>query len=121
MNVTFENRYGTMPVEETIRSIFDHNVAGQIDNKGNYYVIIVDHVTHEYYAMTVENLNKADALGRTLEENEVAMFNGEKVRGMTFSEEREWDCDNLMAHVDLWGNVAVDEPFDYEWYYEHCL
>lgn len=121
MNVTFDNRYGTMPLEETIRSIFDTNIAGQEDTNGNYYVIHVDHKTHKMYAMTVENTRKAEEIGRTLEPEEEAVFNGEKVRGMTWSEEEEWNMDRLMSHVDIWGNIAVDEPFDYEWYYEHCL
>ena len=121
MNVTFDNRYGTMPLEEKIRSIFDEHIAGQIDTNGNYYCIHVDHKTHKYYAMTRENERNAEKIGRTLEPEEIAIFNGEKVRGMTWREEEEWNMYGLMAHVDIWGNIAVDEPFDYEWYYEHCL
>ena len=121
MNVTFDNNYGSMPLEEKIRSIFDQNIAGQIDNKGNYYIIHVDHKTHKMYALTKESENKADSMGRPLEPNEEAIFNEEKVRGMEWEEERDWDMGNLMAHVDLWGNIAVDEPFDIEWFCEHCL
>ena len=37
----FNTSYGIMPVEPTIRSIFDTLVAGQIDKKGDYYCVEV--------------------------------------------------------------------------------
>ena len=121
MEVTFNNHFGTMPLETEIRSIFDRCCAGQIDINGNYYCIHTDHKTHEYYAMTVKNSHKAYELGRWLDDGEVAVFHGERVRAMTFEEERKYNEDRLLALVDLWGNIAVDEEFDMEWYMEHCF
>ena len=40
---------------------------------------------------------------------------------MTFDEEIAWNEDRLLAHVDLWGNIAVDEEFDMKWYMENCI
>ena len=54
MKITIPN-YGTMPVEPTLRSIFDHGVAGQRDTKGDYYCICVDHKTHKRYALTAKD------------------------------------------------------------------
>ena len=110
MQLTFTG-YGTIPLEERPRSIFDQNIAGQFDTLGTYYVIHADHKTHKYYALTKENYFKFKAIGRILGENETAVFAGEKVRGMTFAEEQAWNEDRLAAHVDLWGNIAVDEPY----------
>lgn len=120
MEITIPN-YGTMPVEETLRSIFDHCVAGQLDIKGDYYCIYVDHKMHKRYALTAKDSLAYRNLGHPLQENETATFNGEKVRGMTVREEMLWNEDQLCEHVDQWGNIAVDEPFDMEWYMEHCL
>lgn len=117
MEIKFNNNYGTMELENTIRSIFDQNIAGQIATDGNYYCIHLDHKTHEMYALTRETETKAKSLGYILEENQEAIFNGEKVRGMTYREAMDWNMDNLMAHVDLWGNIAVDEEFDIDYYY----
>lgn len=120
--VTITNGYGTMPLEEKPRSIFDDNIAGQHDTEGNYYCIHVDHKTHTKYAVSGKNtIAYHEAVGRPLEENEEAIFDGERVRGMTYSEECAWNEDRLMEHVDCWGNIAVDEPFDMEWYLEHCI
>lgn len=121
MMVKFDNYLGEMPLENKIRSIFDTMVAGNIATDGKYYCIHTDHKTHEKYALTKEAENQADMLGHTLAERQEAVFNGEKVRGMTIHEEILWNQDNLMAHIDLWGNIAVDEEFDMEWYMENCL
>lgn len=56
-----------------------------------------------------------------VEENQEATFNGEKVRAMTDYENNLWNQDRLMMHIDLWGNVAVDEEFDMDWHMENCL
>ena len=121
MMVKFNNHFGEMPLENKIRSIFDTHTAGQIATDGNYYCIHVDHKTHKHYALTREAEKQADKLGYPLNENEVEVFNGEKVRGMTSYETNLWNQDNLMSHVDLWGNIALDEEFDIEWYMENCL
>ena len=71
--------------------------------------------------MTREAEKQADELGYPLDINENGTFNGEKVRAMTDHEERMYNEDRLLAHVDLWGNIAVDEEFDVEWYMENCL
>lgn len=117
MMVKFNNHFGKMPLENKVRSIFDTHTAGQIATDEKYYCIHIDHKTHEYYALTREAEKQADLLGYTLEENQEAIFNGEKVRAMTDYEARMWDEDRLLAHVDLWGNVAVDEEFDIDWYF----
>lgn len=101
--------YGTMPQEKELRSIFDCNIAGQHDTSGSYYVIHRDHKTRELYALAVEDSNKFFTKGRILDENETEIFCGEKVRGMTFEEERKWDRDELFTLVDIWGNVSVDD------------
>ena len=119
--VVINRWYGELELENKIRSIFDTNIAGQIADDGIYYCIYVDHKTHKKYALTKEGYAEADALGYTLEEGQEAVFNGEKVRCMTFDEEIAWNEDRLLAHVDLWGNVAVDEEFDMEWYMENCI
>ena len=117
MRVTFNNHFGTMPVEETIRSIFDQCIAGQPDSEGVYYCIHSDHKTHEWYALSKENEARVQELGHPLNDEEgIVQFNGELVRLMTFEEECAYNEDRLMKHVDLWGNVAVDEPFDTDWY-----
>lgn len=71
--------------------------------------------------MTKEAEKQANSLGYTLQEDEVAVFNGEKVRGMTEYEDMLWNEDRLLAHIDQWGNIAVDEEFDVEWYMDNCL
>ena len=121
MKVKFNNHYGKMELENKIRSIFATNIAGQIAEDGNYYCIHVDHKTHKMYALTKEAEKSANEIGRILEEEEEADFNGEKVRAMTYDEEKLYNEDKLMAHVDLWGNIAVDEEFDMEWYLENCI
>lgn len=121
MMVKFDNYLGEMPLENKIRSIFDSMVAGNVADDGKYYCVHVDHKTHEKYALTREAEKQADVLGYTLQEDEVAVFNGEKVRGMTEYEDMLWNEDRLLAHIDLWGNIAVDEEFDVEWYMDNCL
>ena len=121
MMVKFNNHFGELPLENRIRSIFDTHVAGQIATDGEYYCIHHDHKTHEHYALTREAEKQADALGYPLGIGQTATFNGEKVRPMTSYEERLWNEDNLMENVDLWGNIAIDEEFDVEWYMENCL
>lgn len=123
MTTTFPN-YGqgvSIVVEERPLSIFDTNIAGQTDVNGIYHVILINHITHTRYAVARDNYMKFHELGRPLDEGEEAVFNGERVRCMTYSEECAWNEDRLMEHVDLWGNIAVDEPFDMEWYLEHCI
>lgn len=122
MKIKFDNHYGEMELETKIRSIFDTNIAGQIAEDGNYYIIHVDHKTHEKYALSKESEAEAKALGYILEEGQEAVFNGENVRGMTFDEEMKWNEDRLIACVDLWGNIAVnDAEFDIDYYMEHCI
>ena len=121
MMVEFNNHFGKMPLEKRVRSIFDTHNAGQIATDGKYYCIHVDHKTHEYYALTKEAECQADSLGYPLSENQECVFNGEKVRGMTYYENELYNMDRLMAHVDLWGNIAVEEEFDMEWYMENCI
>jgi hypothetical protein len=111
----------TFPFDTEIRSIFDHQIAGTFDTNGNYICIHVDHKTHERYALSKEVSLKANELGHSLEENEAATFHGERVRGMTFREGMQDNEGNLMENTDLWGNVAVDEPFDVEWFMDHCI
>lgn len=119
--IKFNNHFGEMELEEKIRSIFDANIAGQIAENGNYYIIHVDHKTHEKYALSKKSETEAKALGYPLEEGQEAVFNDEKVRVMTFEEEILYNEDRLMACVDLWGNIAVDEKFDFDYYMEHCI
>ena len=121
MIIKFNNHYGEMKLESKIRSIFDNNIAGQVATDGNYYLIHVDHKTHEIYTLSKEAEAEADAMGYPLEEEEKAVFNGEKVRSMTYEEEMLYNEDKLTAYVDLWGNIAVDEEFDMEWYMENCI
>ena len=120
MKINFDS-YGEMELETKIRSIFDRNIAGQIANDGSYYCIHLDHKTHKRYALSIYAHEEANSLGYTLEKEEEAIFNGEKVRAMTYDEEVLWNEDRLTANVDLWGNVAVDEEFDFEWYMENCI
>lgn len=119
--IKFDNYLGEIPLESAIRSIFDTLIAGQIATDGNYYCIHVDHKTHKKYALTKKAEDEARSLGYPLEYNQEAVFNCEKVRAMTEREEYLYNQDNLMAHVDLWGNIAVDEEFDTEWYIENCM
>ena len=121
--IKFNNHFGEMELENKIRSIFDITIAGQIAEDGNYYCIHVDHKTHEKYALTRETEKEAEKMGYWLAEKEEteAVFNGEKVRVMTYEEECAYNEDRLLACVDLWGNIAVDEKFDIDWYMNHCL
>lgn len=112
MKVQFiSSYYGTMKLESKIRSIFDRAIAGQHAMDGNYYVIYEDHKSLEKYALTSDASLDAHDMGRFLVDDEVAEFNGEKVRAMTMEEERLYNMNQLMAHVDLWGNIAVDEEY----------
>lgn len=107
MKIKFNNCYGEMKLENKIRSIFDNVTAGQIAEDENYYVILIGHKTKELYAITKETKKQADALGYPLEEGQEAVFNGEKVRGMTPEEEDHYNIDMLYANVDLWGNIEA--------------
>lgn len=113
--------YGKMKLENHIRSIFDINIARQIATDGNYYCIHIDHKTHERYAISREASMNAYSLGHILEEGQEAVFNGEKVRAMTYHELELYNEDRLLANVDIWGNIAVDDDFDMEWYLENCI
>lgn len=108
MEIKINDFYGQMELEKEIRSIFDASIAGQIAEDGKYYIIHVDHKTHKKYALTSEAQKRANALGYPLDEGQEAIFNGEKVRGMTFDEEIRWNENALTAHVDLWGNIATE-------------
>ena len=121
MRIKFDNVYGEMELENKIRSIFDNNIAGQIATDGNYYIIHVDHKTHEKYALSKEAEAEANAMGYFLGEEEKAIFNSEKVRAMTYGEEMLYNEDRLTDCVDLWGNIAVDEEFNMEWYMENFI
>lgn len=114
MNVTF-SFYGTMPLEENIKSIFDTQIAGQHDSNGRYLLIFVDAKDKEKYALTKESYRAAKKSGHVLEPNEKATFNGEHVRGMTFKEERAWDEGMLSDFlVDLWGNIGDSNEEKYK-------
>lgn len=121
-NAIFRSAHGevSLEVKKKPLSIFDTDVAGQFDVKGDYYVWHRDHKTHEFYVVRKEDDNAFRKTGHRLDSGE-AVFNGERVRVMTFEEECLWNEDRLLMNVDLWGNVAVDEPFDMEWYMEHCI
>lgn len=108
-------------LRSTITSIFDTEWAGQHGEDGNYYCLHIDHKTHKSYAVTRETELAFLETGRPLEYGEEAVFNGEKVRCMTYSEEMAWNEDHLLAHVDLWGNIAIEEEFDMEWYFDNWL
>lgn len=98
-----------MKLENEIRSIFDECRAGMYADNGNYYVILRDHISGERYAITKETDFAADALGRPLEEGEVGIFNGERVRGITWREEQDYNADMLCANVDRCGNVELKD------------
>lgn len=120
MQVTFPEYYNkTMTVEQRPRSIFDTNFAGQIDTNGEYYILYIDHKTHDKYAVHRDNDKAFRKIGRTLNDGEIDTFDGKRVRGMSFNEERLWDENRLMAHVDLWGNIAMDEEYDVEYHVNH--
>lgn len=121
MMIKFNNQFGKMKLETKVRSIFDTVSAGQIGIDGEYYIIHKDHKTHEYYAVTKETEKEMDSIGDTLASNEEAAFNGEKVRGITDYEEELYNRGMLLAYVDLWGNIAIEEEFDVEWYVKNCL
>ena len=76
---------------------------------------------HELYAIDKDAWHTFYQSGRPLEPGEADSFYGERVRAMTPYEEMLYNEDRLCEHVDLWGNIAEDEPFDMEWYMEHCL
>lgn len=102
--------FGSMPVETTIRSIFDSCRAGQIEEgTGEYYCVYMDHKTKSFYALAKEDAIRVINSGRILATNEVDEFLGEKVRGMTFEEEMLYNQDELDAKIDLWSNVAVED------------
>lgn len=105
MTVTFNNHFGTMNIESKIRSIFDVVIAGQIATDGNYYLIHIDHVTKLLYALTKDAEDSALKMGYPLINGKSAIFNGENVRAMTFREECLYNEDNLIADVDIWGNI----------------
>ena len=110
-----------LPLSPKLRSIFDRSIAGQIATDGNYYNILIDHKTHKPYTVTREVILETYKQGRPLKPNETATFLGEEVRGMTDIEEYLWNEDKLMEHVDLWGNIAVSEPFDVEYFMENYI
>lgn len=121
ITVTFNN-YGTqyaMPVERVLRSIFDVHCAGQIDTLGDYYVIMIDHITHDRYAVSKEDYLAYEATGCQVDEP--TMIHGVWVRPMTFDEELAWNEGDFMANVDIWGNIEVEDTFDHKYYMEHCI
>ena len=102
----YNGRIIVLPMEETILSIFDELVGGQIATDGKYYVIRTNYKTKEDYAIPKDNALEFYKIGRILNENEVAVFNGEKVRGMTLREEYLYNSEQLNALVDIWGNIC---------------
>lgn len=121
MKVEF-SAYGILPVRKSITNSFDHCCAGQIGNDGIYYCIHTDHLTHEMYAVDIPTEQAFTALGRPLGLNEPEqMVAGNLVRPMTAREEQLWNEDRLLANVDCWGNIEVNDTFDHEWYMEHCI
>lgn len=115
-----------IPVENHPLSIFDRSYAGQHGEDGHYYTIHTNHRTHKPYAVLKENyfkwISELEEKGaRCLNEGETAIIDGVEVRGMTFSESRAWDMDELVGNIDEWGNLEVNDTFDYDWYYEHCF
>lgn len=76
MEITFNNHFGTIKLEEKLRSIFDNEVTGQIDINGDYYCIYADHKTKQLYALTRETGLALFTIGYPLEEGETATFNG---------------------------------------------
>lgn len=115
MKVRFDNQYGEIPLENEIRSIFDNSIAGQFATNGNYYVIYIDHSTYKLYAITSETERKSMEIGRQLEAGEDAIFNGEKVRGITYEEEMRYNIGEFEANLDLWGNIEVKRLVNFEY------
>lgn len=114
--------YGCLPVLDTPKSIFDSHFAGQRDTRGDYYCLLTCHKEHENYAVPKDNFLQFLEIGHPLNEDESsAEFNGEYVRPMTYSEECLYNEDRLMANVDLWGNIELNDTFDQKWYLEHCI
>lgn len=111
----------SLPLEKKPRSIFDENIAGKRDKNNNYYAICQDHKTHEYYAVTLEDIITFYEIGTELKEGETAEFNGERVRGLTEAEEILDAEDSLFVLRDYWGNISVDETLDLEWYLNNCI
>lgn len=48
-------------------------------------------------------------MGRELAAGETAIFNGEKVRGITYEEEMRYNMGESKENLDLWGNIEVME------------
>ena len=54
-------------------------------------------------------------------EDAISRFSAEKETLSIWQDYGQYNEDRLTAHVDLWGNIAVDEEFDMEWYMENCI
>ena len=98
-----------MPLLHDIRSIFDEELGRNFCHTGEYMVLMRD-CKGNRYAMTKQDWYFAKRNGRTLEEDESAVFYGQKVRGMTSEEEAKWnrgEYDGLHI-VDLWTNMKEE-------------
>lgn len=98
-----------IPLQLSVRSIFDDHIGGFLRNSGEYFIRLLDENGDEY-AIPRDHFYAIKANGRTLECDEFAVFYGQKVRGMSGSEERKWnegEYDGLHI-VDLWGNMKEE-------------
>ena len=105
--VEFDER--EIPLQLNVRSIFDERLGGFLRNSREYFIRLLDENGDEY-AIPSGHFYFIKANGETLEYGESAVFYGQKVRGMSESEEREWDeggYDGLHI-VDLWGNMKEE-------------
>ena len=109
-----------LPIREKQTSSFDTNFGGNIGADGNYYILLRDYKTHEEYCVLRGNEIKFDEK-YVLTEGEQKIIFGNLVRGMTEEEEILWNQDRLMAIVDCFGNISVNETMDTEYFIEHYL
>ena len=104
--------------EPTLRSSLDDNSCGLPlngkkigDERTPYVCEFIDHITNERYFVTRERVNEFRTHGKFLPlDSPAQVIAGELVRGMTFAEERLYNEDRLLALVDMWGNIALEEP-----------
>ena len=97
--------YGVLKVEGKPRSIFDYQIAGQNDKKGNYYVLMCTK-NGKRYCVPVHNYLNFLKLGSPVQKETWIL--GSKVRPMTFGEEKRYNEDDAyFGDVDLWGNIRA--------------
>lgn len=110
---------------QVVSSIFDTNWAGQHDTNGKYWCIMTDHKTHENYCVESDVRHQFYMnAGRMLEYGETAVFNNEEVRGMSISEQMDYNMERVTGLVDCWGNLSTNSEAtnEYlEWYYENIF